>query len=294
MPSPVLAAQKSTATPAPLFLVGIPRAGTTLAQSWLMSTGAIGSFPETHAFSQLSTHKSRLKQSLGNLRAFLLFFRFARASKLRRLPRPFLSYRQGAHEIAACLAATACAEGYDFWLEKTPGHLHEINLIRATVPGARFILIYRSAAPNIASLIKAEAQWQRQAHRTSEAGAIARWMGDRARIALLEAECPEDVCILSYEALISDAQAQAAHVGAFLGLAPEFFKPIHTLQNQAAKVVTARETWKANNTAEKPQTERQTDPALAEKLSTVFAAYARESEILAQTIAPEEQEEADR
>ena len=230
-----------------IFLVGMPRSGTTLLQTWVMSTGDVTSFPETHIFTQLSTHRSRAKQALRNLWAWSNLYRLARRARFARWPRPFVTGEGGTKEAMRCLDATAQAAGHSAWLEKTPAHLHEIALIRAFVPGAKFLVLHRGAINTVASLEKAEAAWHPHAHRGGFDAALARWLGDRGRIALLEDEGAPDTCIVTYEEILEETAQTAQKLGAFLDIPADHFAALDTLQSEAGKVVLPEEAWKARN-----------------------------------------------
>ena len=229
----------------PLFVVGVPRSGTTLVQTWLMSTGVIFSFPESHFFERLSTNKAVYKQQIMNMRAWFLFARYARKSGIKRIPSIFLNYRGGGRVAARIFGAEADREGAKFWLEKTPGHLSQMSLIRELIPGAKFIIVTRCAAPTIASLIEAEGHWKRSARNRTDSDAIARWFSDMSRIILERGS--SDVCIIEYEKLMEDSRSVAQQVSGFLDIDPSLFKSLDDLSTYAGCIVEGREVWKVNN-----------------------------------------------
>lgn len=119
----------------PIFLLGVPRSGTTLLRTILDSHSAIAAGPETP---WLANHQPA---SLGNL------WRFLTADPLGYCA----SYHMPAEvATAACrrlagdlLAAYAASRGKRRWVEKTPDNLKHLDFIRALFPDARFLVIVR-------------------------------------------------------------------------------------------------------------------------------------------------------
>lgn len=103
------------------------------------------------------------------------------------------------------LRADALASGKPHLVEKTPGHVRVLPLIRAMVPGARFIAMMRDGRDVAASFIKrfGAAEHGRR-----------RWLSDNA-VLLAEAEAC-DVTILRYEDLIADPERALRSVCTFL------------------------------------------------------------------------------
>jgi hypothetical protein len=94
------------------------------------------------------------------------------------------------------LLEEARATGRPFLVEKTPSHLHRIDLIRELVPDARFIVPVRDGRDVVASIARRSG--------SVEEG-IRRWKRDTA--AILEQRDRDDVFTYRHEDLIDDARS---------------------------------------------------------------------------------------
>ena len=139
-----------------LFVVGCPRSGTTLLQSFLAAHPDVHSFPETHFFYRLAGAGDarvgdELRRDLPEIAGFL--------------GRPGLSWPDPPTERATAAAFLAAAEdvtrerGRRTWLEKTPANLYAVDRIEALVPGAAFLHIVRDGADVVASLCAVAGGW---------------------------------------------------------------------------------------------------------------------------------------
>lgn len=154
-----------------IFVLGSPRSGTTLLQRLVAGHPDLTSFPESHFFWHLCGN--------GRLRRWL---RVARVQEARARLHAFLDEcgvppggqgegEGGARALRAtvdgCTArrwkgwselftrildALASERGAGGWVEKTPLHLHYVNVIEAYVPGARFLHIVRPGEEVVASM----------------------------------------------------------------------------------------------------------------------------------------------
>ena len=113
----------------------------------------------------------------------------------------------GAAERWAWLETEARAAGKGHLAEKTPRHVHALELIRGIVPGARFVAMVRDGRDVAASFIKRTG---------SAASGRQRWLQDNA--ALLGAADAADVLIVRYEDLVAAPEAELRRICAFAGL----------------------------------------------------------------------------
>lgn len=95
----------------------------------------------------------------------------------------------------------------EFLCEKTPRHVHVLDLIRSVVPGAKFILLVRDGRDVAAS-------FQRR-YGSPEKG-IERWT-DAADIIIQEQDA-DDAFVLRYEDLIDDPSSKLENLCRFVGL----------------------------------------------------------------------------
>jgi hypothetical protein len=115
----------------------------------------------------------------------------------------------------AGLRAKAEVSGRPHFAEKTPRHVHRLDLIRRLVPGARFVLMVRDGRDVTASFLRRMGE--------VETGR-ARWIEDNRPV--LAARGAADATILRYEDLVADPEARLRAVCAFAGLpfAPEMLR----------------------------------------------------------------------
>ncbi|MGI8756230.1 MAG: sulfotransferase family protein [Acidimicrobiales bacterium] len=107
----------------------------------------------------------------------------------------------------AALLEEATASGQPFLVEKTPGHVHRLDLIRTIIPHARFIMPVRDGRDVVASI----------ARRTGSVDqGIARWTTETAIV--LEQRDRADVFAYRHEDLIEDTGAVLRAASAFAGI----------------------------------------------------------------------------
>lgn len=255
-----------------ILVVGCPRSGTTLLQSMLAAHPCVFSAPETHFFADAIGQRAerlfalpptgwreRQRRHLRQLRVRLglLYPRGARrrlASFLRhaggedllaRIPPMPLFLAPMARLYAELGDELARRQGKRWWLEKTPGHLHYLDVIEQYLPGLKVVCVVRSAPDNIASMYDVANHYPdrwRHEYRTVE-GCVGRWIAS-ARAAEAQAG-RADRLFVAYEQLAADPAATVARVCAFLGLS---FEPGMIEQREAAygRIVHDREPHKQN------------------------------------------------
>lgn len=139
-----------------VFVVGCPRSGTTLLQSFLAAHPAVHSFPETHFFYRLPASAAApvgpdLVADLPQVAGFL--------GRPDTVWPPQPTVRAAVDTFLATADAVTVAAGATAWVEKTPANLYAIDLIEALVPGARFVHILRDGADVVTSLCAHAAGW---------------------------------------------------------------------------------------------------------------------------------------
>lgn len=231
------------------FLVGCARSGTTLLQSLVASHSSIASFPETHFFSNLESN-SRWVRTLGfpgrglkqNFRKFSESldrqgYRAAMPAILwpkSKLPQAFVN----------CLDDLAAQMSSLIWLEKTPMHVFQIDLIKRHVPDAKFIHIIRNSRDVVASLYevtrKAPEDWGSPGGRSIEK-CVAQW--NRSIIQSFIHEGMEDHHIVYFDDLTDNPAACLQGVCKFLEV--EYEREMLTLRKQQVNsLLTEGEFWK--------------------------------------------------
>ncbi|MGY1841177.1 MULTISPECIES: sulfotransferase family protein [unclassified Modestobacter] len=140
-----------------LFVVGCPRSGTTLLQSFLAAHPAVQAFPETHFFYRLPADLDapvgpELARDLPEIAGFL-------GRPGLRWPEPGSTGRATAQAFLTTAEEVTRAGGRRTWVEKTPANLYAIDRIERLVPGARFLHIVRDGADVAASLCSVSSGW---------------------------------------------------------------------------------------------------------------------------------------
>ena len=242
-----------------VFIVGVPRSGTTLLQSLLAAHSEVTSFTESHLFAQHFTFLRGLSAPLltrnptRRVHEFLAenneapgdaarwFTVNGRRSLRSRLLLPFQT-RPVARQLLQVLDELALDRGMPNWLEKTPRHLRYIPFLEQvsdTGPRPHFIHVIRQGLAVVASLHEASSRWERAYDLES---CIARWNSDLA-YSLSRIQAPNDHFVF-YEELASSPEAALERLLAELGLSwePEI------LERYGASVetlTTPEEGWKA-------------------------------------------------
>ena len=143
------------------FVVGCPRSGTTLLQSFFAAHPAVHAFPETHFFYRLRARpgwRRRLGLTAPDVRPELPAVAGFLGRPGTRWPRVPTVRRTVDAFVAAADAATAAA-GRRTWVEKTPANLYAIDLVTELVPRARFVHVVRDGADVVASLCAVAEGW---------------------------------------------------------------------------------------------------------------------------------------
>jgi hypothetical protein len=166
-----------------VFLVGCPRSGTTLLQSMLAAHPQIVSFPETHFFERVSPKFAALGLASPRRRDRMRLVQFltdvGHPELENLIPGYAITLHRSISAFVDVLDALALMQRADVWVEKTPGHLHYVDLIEKHISQARFIHMVRDGEDVVASLYEVMTRhpeiWGGPA--TLE-GSIARWIGD--------------------------------------------------------------------------------------------------------------------
>ena len=247
-----------TAVRGRIFIVGVPRSGTTLVQSLLAAHSATTSFTETHFFDRhfrilpLVSEPVLTASPVARVRAFLIENREAPGTAARWFTdgsrwslsvaplRPWQTPRV-ARRLLLVLDELAQRRESPYWIEKTPRHLRYLPFLArlsAQGPEARFVHVIRDGLEVVASLHEASQHWERPYDLDT---CIRRWNDDVA-FSLSRSREPND-SFLFYEDLVSRPEPTLRRILGELRLEWEA-QMLEHYGRAAAELVTAQESWK--------------------------------------------------
>lgn len=243
-----------------IFVVGVPRSGTTLVQSLLAAHSRMTSFTESHFFSRHYRTSNRgsprswlLHDPAPRFEAFLaengidlagddgsgMLAALARDASPAWL-RPFRG-RRVARRFLTILDRLALGRGADGWIEKTPMHLHFVPFLErvSTDVPTYFVHVIRDGLETVASLHEASKRWPRSYDLDT---CVARWNADLAR-SRDRIGSPNDRFVI-YERLTERPEPVLRSLVTNLGLdwEPEI---LDRFAETSSPLITRGETWKA-------------------------------------------------
>jgi hypothetical protein len=144
--------------PKQVFIVGMNGSGTTMVLDHLSNHSLIFGFPdETKSFPYFITHQVRY----GDLKVdqnFMRLWRDIRNSvvgkpkfKPESIPVPKMSVMTAEGILDHIMKHLARAQGKEIWCEKTPMHVHHLQLLAQAFPNAKFIHVIRDGRDCAAS-----------------------------------------------------------------------------------------------------------------------------------------------
>ena len=239
-----------------IFVVGVPRSGTTLVQSLLAAHTHLTSFTESHF---LSRHIRRLplppwgllvRDPRPRLAEFLRENQVSdalsneildslpssRAPRILRGAESLLAFIGGLDKVTA-------ARGKIGWVEKTPGHLRFVPFVEKAVGAARhvrFVHVIRQGPPTVESLYFASSHWE-PAYGLRECAQ--RWNSDM-EFSLSRCSSPRDRFVF-YEDLLRQPEATCRELLDSLDL-PWQPQVLQLYGERVKTLVTPEETWKAD------------------------------------------------
>jgi hypothetical protein len=262
------------------FIVGTPRSGTTLAQSIVACNSKIWTCPETHFLTgTLKYPFVGIPIPFRSSRQIATMFAEIIQPKERKKIAPELGFFS-ASLIDAALPCEVqkyfrlleiLAERSDCMiLEKTPSHLHSIDLLKrsATNRSIRFIHIIRTYEQNASSLISASRAWGKP---LSER-AVRRYYLRDLRLHLKYIGDPSHI-YFDYDTIVGAPELFYRHTCGFLEI-PFCETDLVRRTEAAAGIVLETEPWKSRNSEEIAKGSRQYSALRAPLLSKPdLAAY---------------------
>lgn len=203
--------------PRPVFILGVPRSGTTLLRTLLDSHPGIACGPES----------PWIAGSYGDLTSFKDLYQSLATDK--RGPVRNLTGVQE-QDVALALGkaineiftAHARARGKELWVEKTPNHALDIPLLHAMFPRAKYLHLVRDGRDVACSTYNGRKQWGMLPDvdgpmEITRLNALERWARWEKLIADCGAEYSFTMHGLRYEDLIAEPERELRAILEFLG-----------------------------------------------------------------------------
>jgi Sulfotransferase family len=221
------------------FIVGCPRSGTTLLQTMLAAHPDVYSFPESHYFRKVwgrmwpYRRMGVVSPRAADRAVRRLVDETGSPTSDRRVPPMWPLYGAYGRTFTDVVDRACTHAGSSAWVEKSPIHLHCLDLIVRSVPDARFIHVVRDGRDVVASLfdlcVRDPEGWAgqllprtRTGTRTVDASpdvllaaAIDRWNGDLGRTLRVKDDPRHHVVV--HSRLVEDPAASLREIARFLG-----------------------------------------------------------------------------
>lgn len=191
--------------PTPIFIVGLPRTGTTLLDRILGNHGWVSSAGERNDFSAAVSEVSNHFFSTLLQEADPAAFMEISSEKVGRL------YQQ---RLKRHVSATA------FAIDKNPQNLFNVPLIVRALPRARTLILDRDPIDAAFSNLKELFQGGAYPYSYDDVSLATRVRGSRQLMRAWQSQNPEAIRVVSYEQLVQSPETVIRDVLAFLGLPP--------------------------------------------------------------------------
>jgi glycosyltransferase involved in cell wall biosynthesis/GT2 family glycosyltransferase/2-polyprenyl-3-methyl-5-hydroxy-6-metoxy-1,4-benzoquinol methylase len=225
----------------PIFVVGMPRSGTTLVSAMLNAHPNIAIAPETHYFDEWKKryqdldirHKDDFNKfwiSFSNNKYFK-DLRIDPATLLKRIMS--LPVRDHKQIFSILLKAFAEAAGKPRWGEKTPGHYRYLDCLLSWYPCGKIVYVLRDPRAVVASLLKVP--WGQQ----DMAAHARRWVSSMT--CLDQRRNNHRVYTIKYENLVTNTEFELRSLSLFLD---EDYAPSMLDYYRTSEILVSEEHWK--------------------------------------------------
>lgn len=231
-----------------IFLVGVARSGTTLLQSILGSHTEVYSFPESHFFRQSIPKRKILRlfhQIKESNQAYIQDFLSSidKNQIYTRYEGNLWNMNDWSKYLISLYDNLCLSEGKAIWLEKTPMHLHFIDLIQKNSPQVHFIHIIREPVANIAGLYHASITYPESFAQNTVEKAFERYINE---IKISQSyQNKANHSIVYYEELVKNPASTLKVLCQDLGI--EYQENMLQFSKTSKQVSFENEKWKAEN-----------------------------------------------
>lgn len=224
-----------------IFIVGVPRSGTTYAQSLVATSKNVITAPETHYFTKCQVSHG-VKSKMGVLWKYFYCVKWLHKNGYGFLFRPYWKAEDFALSFFNKLCSGRSKYSENVFLEKTPGHLNKVDEIKKVFPNAKFLHVVRGCGGNVNSLVKAEKKWGGEG---DDIKCFARWISEVSKSYAYEDKFSGNHVVVEYEAILAEPMVLERKLKE-LGVAVSL--DLSRLDEVASAVVSKSEmAWKGNN-----------------------------------------------
>jgi hypothetical protein len=219
----------------PVFIIGMPRSGTTLVQGILCNTKKYFPMPETHFFVRAAyklPDKDLSKKNRKQIRRKLV--KKSRIKKDLKFPNDLNTQK----DIFEYVVDQFNPDGASTFLEKTPRHVFFYSKIREYYPDAKFICMIREPKNVINSQLSNSLKQNKSVIRLS-------LLYNKIATVILKIKNHDDVLLIKYENVTNQTEPTIRNICKFLNISYDS----KLIENVAAppEIVLPHEFWKYKN-----------------------------------------------
>jgi hypothetical protein len=218
----------------PVFIVGMPRSGTTLIQGILCNTGNYFAMPETHFFSRVVYGLPDNLEDADRRKIFLALFEKSRIDVDKKTILKLNSQK----EIFEYVIESFNTQNQKTFLEKTPRHVFFYSKILKYYPSAKFICMIREPKNVVSSQLTNTRIEKKSIIRLS-------FLYNKIAAALLNIRSNSNVFIIKYEDLTKEPESILKQTFNFLDI-PFTAKFVDSV-SAPPEIVASHEFWKNKN-----------------------------------------------
>jgi hypothetical protein len=219
----------------PVYIVGMPRSGTTLMQGILCNTGEYFSMPETHFF--IRATYGLPEENLSKKDRKRIQHKLLKKSRIK-LEQGFPEYLATKKDIFEYVIDQFNPEGTRTFLEKTPRHVFFYSKILEYYPDAKFICMIREPKNVVSSQLTNSPKQNKSVIRLS-------LLYNKIAAAIEKIRNYDNSFLIKYEDLTTETELILRHICKFLNIAFDS----SLVDNVAAPlgIVSEHEFWKNKN-----------------------------------------------